>query len=261
MDNLINFKNKNVFITGSSGYLGRALAKEYLKLGANLYLTDLDTTKNKTLFFLKNKNQKIFLFDCNLEDEKKIFLMSENLKKNFKTIHVMINNAAVAGNSINKGWNVNFLKQSLNGWEKSMKVNLMAIFKIVQSCYVQLNKTNSSIINIASIYGIVGPNYEIYKGTKINNPAAYAVSKSGLIHLTKWLASTLAPKIRVNCISPGGILRGQSKKFLSQYKKKCPLSRMAKEKDVINGCIFLSSNMSSYVTGHNLVVDGGWTII
>lgn len=261
MKNLINFQNKNIVITGASGFIGRALVKKYLELGANLYLTDLKVEKNfKKL--KKNKNiQKIFLKDCNFENNNELLNMIKDLKIKFKSIDIIINNAAIAGSSIKSGWNVNFEKQSVQGWERSLNVNLTAIFKIIQLCKNKMKINTSSIINISSIYGIVGPNYSIYKGTKINNPAGYSVSKSGLIHLTKWLASTLAPSIRVNCISPGGIYRGQNKKFVKNYINQCPLSRMAKEKDVVNASIFLSSEMSSYITGHNLLVDGGWTII
>lgn len=261
MKNLINFKNKNILITGAAGFVGKALTKKYHELGANLYLTDLKIEKKYKKFKYKNVKQKIFLRDCNLENNLELSCMLEDLKKKFKFIDIIINNAAIAGNSIKKGWNVNFEKQSFEGWERSINVNLSVIFKIVQSCKNKLKTNTSSIVNVSSIYGIVGPNYKIYKGTKINNPAGYAVSKSGLIHLTKWLASTLAPGIRVNCISPGGIFRGQDKKFIKNYIDQCPLSRMASEDDVVNSCIFLTSNLSNYITGHNLVVDGGWTII
>ena len=105
----------------------------------------------------------------------------------------------------------------------------------------------------------MAPDWSIYKGTDIKNPAGYGVAKSGLNYLTKWMASTLAPKIRVNSISPGGIKRFQSKKFIKKYTKKVLLGRMTKEEDVINAVIFLASDMSKHVTGQNIVVDGGYT--
>ena len=123
-----------------------------------------------------------------------------------------------------------------------------------------MNKSkNPSVVNISSIYGIVAPDWKIYEKTKIVNPAVYSVSKSGLNQFTKWQASYLSPKIRVNSVSPGGVLRGQNKKFLKKYISKTLLKRMATEEDVVNAVVLLSSEMSSYITGHNLVVDGGYT--
>ena len=118
---------------------------------------------------------------------------------------------------------------------------------------------DSSIINISSIYGTNAPDQKIYKNTNINNPAAYSVSKAGLTYMTKWLASSLAPNIRVNSISPGGIKRNQSKVFMKQYISKTLLNRMATEEDIVGAIIFLATNMSSYVTGQNIIIDGGFT--
>jgi NAD(P)-dependent dehydrogenase (short-subunit alcohol dehydrogenase family) len=124
-----------------------------------------------------------------------------------------------------------------------------------------MNKSkNASIINISSIYGVNAPDWNLYQDTNINNPAAYSISKAGLIYMTKWLASTLAPNIRVNAISPGGILRQQEKLFIKKYNEKTLLNRMATESDVSEPVLFLASNMSSYITGQNLIIDGGWTI-
>ena len=122
----------------------------------------------------------------------------------------------------------------------------------------KLNK-NGSIINVASIYGVLGPNYSLYEGTDMGNPAAYAVSKGGLIQLTRWLSTTLAPDIRVNTISPGGVFRNQADEFVHRYESRTPLGRMAREEDFIGVTAYLASDLSAYVTGQNLIVDGGWT--
>ena len=116
---------------------------------------------------------------------------------------------------------------------------------------------NGSIINIGSIYGVVAPDYSLYAGTNMGNPAAYAASKGGLIQLTKWLSTTLAKEIRVNSISPGGIFRDQPKEFVSKYEIKTPLGRMATEEDFKGIIAYLSSDLSAYVTGQTLHVCGG----
>ena len=119
--------------------------------------------------------------------------------------------------------------------------------------------SNIFTFNIGSIYGDLGPDWRIYEGTQLANPAAYSASKGGLIQLTRWLATTIAPKIRVNTISPGGIYRGQPKDFVERYASKTPLGRMATEDDIRGAIGYLSSDLSRYVTGQNLKIDGGWS--
>ena len=114
-------------------------------------------------------------------------------------------------------------------------------------------------MNVASIYGLVGPDWRLYEGTEIGNPAAYSASKGGLLQLTRWLATTLAPDVRVNSITPGGVFRDTPEPFLSRYLSRTPLGRMATEEDFKGAIAYLASDLSAYVTGQNLVVDGGWT--
>jgi NAD(P)-dependent dehydrogenase (short-subunit alcohol dehydrogenase family) len=118
--------------------------------------------------------------------------------------------------------------------------------------------TGANIINIASIYGSYGPDWSLYKDTEMGNPAAYAATKGGLIQFTRWLATTIAPTIRVNAISPGGVSRNQPKSFQKRYKSRTPLARMASNQDFKGAMSFLASDLSSYVTGHILEVNGGW---
>jgi NAD(P)-dependent dehydrogenase (short-subunit alcohol dehydrogenase family) len=106
---------------------------------------------------------------------------------------------------------------------------------------------------------MVGPDLSLYEETNLGNPAAYAATKGGLLQLTRWLATVLAPDVRVNAISPGGVWRNQPEDFLKRYVAKTPLRRMATEEDLKGAVAYLASDLSAYVTGHNLVVDGGWT--
>ena len=159
-----------------------------------------------------------------------------------------------------KTYNSKFVNQTTENWKDIFEVNLSAVFHLTKALVPNLKKSKSpSIINISSIYGVTGPDWDLYKKTLFGNPAAYAASKAGLIQLSKWLASTLGPKIRVNSISIGGIFRNQPKLFVKLYSKKTILKRMAKEKDINGAILFLSSNASSYITGINLVIDGGIT--
>jgi NAD(P)-dependent dehydrogenase (short-subunit alcohol dehydrogenase family) len=116
-----------------------------------------------------------------------------------------------------------------------------------------------SIINIGSIYGSVGPNNALYTGTKMGNPAAYNATKGGLVQLTRYLATAMAPRVRVNCMSPGGVARGQPSAFIERYVALTPLGRMATEEDFKGAIAFLASRASGYMTGQNILVDGGFT--
>lgn len=252
----INFKNKNILITGSGGFIGSTLANYFAKHGANLILTDKISQPNKIKKILQ-KN-KIKYINCDLNSKKEIKNLQKFVIESFSKLDVIIHNASYTGDDKIKGWSTNYTKQLTEHWDKVFQVSLKANFDINKSFLKILKKSkNPSIINISSIYGFMAPDWTIYRGTKINNPAGYAVSKAGLIYLTKWMAKTLGPKIRVNSISPGGLKRNQPKRFIKQYMQRVPLSRMATENDVLNSVIFLASDMSSYVTGQNIVVDGG----
>ena len=117
------------------------------------------------------------------------------------------------------------------------------------------------IINISSIYGVVSPNHEIYGKSKLNSPLIYGLTKSGIIYMTKYLATYFAKyKINVNCISPGGLFNKQEKNFVKKYINLTPLRRMANSKDIQGAIELLSSHQSDYITGQNIIVDGGWTL-
>ena len=148
---------------------------------------------------------EVTYIECDLESEierqKLIGKVCE-----ISSLDILINNAAFVGENSLEGWSVKFEDQSLKTWRRALEANLTSSFHLCQNLSKILKKSkNGSIINIGSIYGMYGPDWKIYENTHLGNPAAYSVSKSGLIQLTKWLSTTLAPKIRVNCISPGGI--------------------------------------------------------
>jgi NAD(P)-dependent dehydrogenase (short-subunit alcohol dehydrogenase family) len=142
-------------------------------------------------------------------------------------------------------------------------MHLNGYFLCCQNVLAQMKKQNSgSFINMASIYGVVGPDFTVYEGTPIGNPAGYAAIKGGIINLTRYLASYYGKyNVRVNCISPGGIFDNQHEIFLANYNKKVPMKRMGTPEDIAPSASFLMSDESSYITGHNLIIDGGWTAI
>ena len=148
----------------------------------------------------------------------------------------------------------------MEAWDNALRVNLTSPFVLVQEAQNELEKTGKgSVILIASTYGLVGPDMRLYEGTRMANPAGYSASKGGLLQLTRYMATVLAPLVRVNAISPGGIWRNQPVVFRERYEDRTPLRRMGTEEDLKGAIAYLASDLSAYVTGHNLLVDGGWT--
>lgn len=261
INNLLDLSQKTVFITGAGGHLGRVFANAVAELGAELILVDLPSVDLGGVHSELRNNYGVTVncYSCDLESEIDRLNLLNSVHENHEYIDVLINNAAFVGSNSLTGWNVNFENQSLDTWRRAMEVNLTAPFHLVQGLS-DLFRAGASIINISSIYGIYGPDWSLYEKTKMGNPAAYGVSKGGLIQLTKWLATTLAPKVRVNSIAPGGIARGQSEKFIDKYVSKTPLARMADESDMVGAIIFFSTDMSKYCTGQVLELSGGWGV-
>lgn len=259
---LMNLRGRRALITGAAGGLGQIMAQTLAELGADLVLLDRENTHLPELAkSLSNDwHVEIVIKYCDLElQEQRDALITEIIQED--KLDILINNAAFVGTSGLAGWAVPFAEQTIETWRRAMEVNLTAVFHLCQGMAPLLKASGQGcIINIGSIYGEFGPDWSLYDGTAMSNPAAYAASKGGLLQLTRWLATTLAPEIRVNAVSPGGIARGQATEFVKRYEAKTPLNRMAIEDDFRGVVAFLASNMSLYMTGNNISVDGGWGI-
>lgn len=243
------YKNnqKIILVTGSSGLLGRILVKNFLKEGHIVLGLD-----NKN-----NNNYKNFLFKkINLTKEEQIIKTINSIFKKYKKIDVIINNAAYSPYS-------NFLERNYKDFKKTIDINLFAPFSIIQNYYKNFKKYKNSkgnIINIASIYGVISPNMEIYKNKKKVNSEVYGASKAGLIQLTKYFSNVLAEdKISVNSVSPGGILNRkiQTTEFIRRYSKNVPMNRMANIDEIVELILYLANRKENYTTGHNFIIDGG----
>lgn len=247
-NNLFEIKNNIIFITGVSGQIGSNLARLFLENDCKVYGVDLK--KNK----LKHKNFKFFKLD--ITNEKKVKDIFNKIVKNEKKIDVILNNAAVSFFS-------EILKKNDKETDLTYKVNLKGVINITNE-YLRIHKQKKlmecKIINISSIYGLISPEFKIYeKGDRFSSEI-YGATKAGLIQLTKYYSVLLAKyNILVNCISPGGIVnkKVQTKKFQKRYSNRVPLKRMAHVEDLFTTILFLSSKKTKYVTGQNIVIDGG----
>ncbi len=261
IEQLISLRGRRALITGAAGALGSVIADTLAELGVSLYLVDrpgseLDGLRGE---LEKRWNTEVVNLYCDLEQEDQRRHLIDQVKASGKGVNILVNNAAFVGTSELVGWGVPFEEQSVETWRRAVEVNLTAVFELCQGFAPELRVAQgANIINIASIYGQHGPDWRLYEGTRMGNPAAYGASKGGLIQFTRWLSTTLAPTVRVNSISPGGISRGQQEAFVERYVVRTPLGRMATEEDFRGAIAYLASDLSSYVTGQNLSVDGGW---
>jgi NAD(P)-dependent dehydrogenase (short-subunit alcohol dehydrogenase family) len=259
---LIKLNGRVALITGATGGIGKEAALTIAELGGDLLLVDKPGSDYESIkrMVLEKYNVNIECIDCNLEDELSRKTLIDRINYNNKGLDIIINNAAFVGESNLKGWVTDFENQDIETWRRALEVNLTAIFHLIQGLVKKLkNSKSASIINVSSIYGITAPDLSLYEGTDMGNPAAYAASKGGLIQLTRWLSAVIAPDVRVNCISPGGVYRNQPNVFVKRYEDKTPLGRMASEEDLKGIIAYLASDLSMYVTGQNIIIDGGWT--
>jgi len=260
---LMNLKGRRALVTGATGGLGRVMIDTLAELGANLVLVDRPGADFQNLVetLQQRWGVKIQHRHCDLEQQGHRAELMNWLKSSGEGLNILINNAAFVGTSELQGWAVPFEEQTVETWRRALEVNLTAVFDLCQGLTPLLKVAESaSIINVASIYGQYGPDWSLYEGTSMSNPAAYGASKGGLVQFTRWLATTIAPHVRVNAISPGGVFRNQPEEFVQRYKTRTPLGRMATEDDFRGAVAYLASDLSRYVTGQNLAVDGGWGV-
>ena len=258
---IFDLSGKVILLTGAAGNLGTQYAGGLAEAGANIVLADIDYSKCKIIQSKLEKKfkRKFTSLELDLRDKKSIVKNVKLLQKKFGTIDVLINNAAIQGN--HKLRTAKFEDFPLSYWNDAISVNLTGVFLMCQEVgKVMVKQKKGNIINISSTYGIIAPDQRIYGTSGQNSSAFYASTKSALINLTRYLASYWNRKgIRVNTLSPGGVENNQDPKFIKKYSEKTMIGRMAQKDEYVGALIFLCSDASSYMTGSNLIIDGGWT--
>jgi NAD(P)-dependent dehydrogenase (short-subunit alcohol dehydrogenase family) len=262
LKSLMNLTGRVACVTGAAGHIGEAMCEALAELGAAVVLIDKssDAVHEAAANLSRNHACDTLPITVDLEDELPLLSVPETILEKFNRLDILIHCAAFVGSSDLSGWAVPFGAQSSETWRRALEVNLTAPFVLTKACADALRVSgHGSVINVSSIYGMVGPDWGLYEETAMGNPAAYAASKGGLLQLTRWLATTLAPHVRVNAITPGGVWRSPPEEFHRRYVARTPMKRMATEEDFKGAVAYLASDLSRYVTGQNLVVDGGWT--
>lgn len=243
-------KDRVIVVTGGSGLLGKPMVEYCKERGAHIINADVDVERclEKGVFY------------CDVTCPGDIDDLLSRVMERYGRIDGLVNNAYPR----TADWGAAFEAIPFDSWQKNIEMQLNSCFYICQQTLKYMEQQHSgAIINIASIYGVVGNDFTVYEGTGgMTSPAAYAAIKGGIINFTRYLASYYGHKnIRINCISPGGIFNHQHPEFVKNYEAKVPMRRMGMPHEIAPVAGFLLSTAASYITGQNIIVDGGWTAI
>lgn len=289
---LFDLSGSVALVTGGAGLLGREFSKTLFEAGANVAIADIDeeaihaAAASLTNLDLDDSSPQIgdhphaAGFHVDISSQHSVQHMMTSILEEFHRLDILVNNAAldpkfstrsdteikteVDESSAHEPLYLTFEDYPLELWQRALDVNLTGIFLCCQAAARQMvQQGNGVIINICSIYGLVGPDQRIYQRSGENakyKPAYYSVTKAGVLGLTNYLAAYYAGKnIRVNALTPGGIYQDHDEEFLQAYSSRTILGRMAEKNEMNGALLFLASDASAYMTGSNLVVDGGWT--
>jgi len=253
LNKFFNLKDKVVLVTGATGQLGYAICQAFEQSGAIVIGCDKEINKDKVV---QSKNCHYQSLD--IVNKQNVIDLVREIYCDYGQIDVLINNAGVSCFEP-------FKERPEESFDWVMDVNLKGTFFCTQAyCndFIHHNQSSlGSIVNIGSIYGVISPDPRIYIDSDRKNSEVYGATKAGIIQMTKYFAVHLAQnRIRVNSISPGGIYNPenpQSEHFINEYSKRNPMRRMANSEEMLGAVLYLASDASSYVTGHNLVIDGG----
>lgn len=261
LKSLLSMKNKNALIIGGAGYLGEAMSETLLELGSNLIIASRDIKKSeKIIKKLKKKiSKKVIFYPVDITNKDSVLKLKKFVNKRFKkNLDVLIN----------CGWSGKkntFESISDQDWQYDIDTCLTGVFNCIKTFLPFLKRRRGNIINIGSAYSHVAPDYRMYDSPKYSNPPSYGSAKAGVVQLTKYCASFFSKyKIRSNCISPGAYpfpkTIKENPKFVKRLAEKCPANRIGYPEDLKGAIALLCSDAGSFITGQNILVDGGWSV-
>jgi NAD(P)-dependent dehydrogenase (short-subunit alcohol dehydrogenase family) len=250
--NLLSLKNKVILITGGAGLYGSCMLEALAEADGKVITASrsIDNAQ-KLVDEMRNRGLDVCAKYVDQADHASIVKLKSEIESEFGGLDVFVNNAVARP--------MRKYTDELEKFAESMRINATGMFDITREMGDLIAKRGGgTIINIASMQGMFGADFKLYEGTEMDSPPDYHFHKGGMIALTKYLARKLSPqKIRVNCISPGGLFSNQPEPFLSRYKNKVPLGRMAGPDDIKGLIVFLASDSSAYINGENILMDGG----
>jgi len=280
----LDLSNKTAIVTGGAGILGRTYSSALLKSGARVIILDKKIDEKKLVNQLKaemnlgkNLIKNLQMLECDITNTKKVNQVFKKIGPSLDDLEILVNNASLVkqvGNENLVDTYKPFLEMKPKDWEEYFSVDLTGTLLITQKAIsFMIKHGKGSIINISSTYGVLSPDQRLYDhfnksltekqkklGVKIEKPIGYSISKSGILNLTRFLATKFAKdNIRVNTLTLGGVFDNNPSSFVKAYSERTPLGRMANKNEYAGPLLFLVSDMSSYMTGSNLIVDGGWS--
>ncbi len=246
---MIHLKDKIIVVVGGSGLLGKEFVKQINASDGFAINADID---------VENALEK-GTFHCNITEEASLKVLIAAVLKKYGRIDGWVNSAYPR----TKDWGQGIDEIDFDSWRKNVDMHMNSYFISSKLAVdAMLPNKKGSIINISSIYGVVGPDFTVYEGTTMTSSVIYAAIKGGINNFTRFMASYYGKaNIRVNTLSPGGIFDNQNPIFVGNFNNKVPMKRMGRPEDIAPGVVYLLSDAASYVTGHNLIIDGGWTAI
>ncbi len=252
-NDMFSCKGKAALVTGGAGLLGREIAKALNDFGAVVYIGDIADEKAGKI----PDSEGIYYVHLDITSEDSVRRAMKTIIRHNGKLDIVVNSAYPR----TKDWGKKIEKVRMKSWKRNVDSHLGGCFLCCREAAEQMKRQGQgAIINLASIYGVAAPDFSIYEGTEMTMPVAYSAIKAGIISLTRYLATYYAKyNVRANAVSPGGIFDSQNRTFVKRYSKKTPLGKMGRPSDVAGAVVFLASGASSYITGQNIIVDGGWT--
>ena len=252
-------KGKKAIITGGAGLVGWEIVTALAQAKAKVVIADVNRSAGQALEkALRQKKLDVTFVDFDITDLLSLEHQLKNTVKKIGGLDIFVNSAYPR--TADFGKKVEDI--SVTTWRENVDIQLNAYALSSKFAAQQMKKHGGSIINLGSIYGVVGPDFTVYENTKMTNPMIYAAVKGGIVNLGRYMASYFGPyNIRVNTVCPGGVFDQQNPVFVKNYCKKTPLKRMAKKDEIAPAVLFLASDAASYITGTTVMVDGGWTAV
>lgn len=261
LTDLFCLKGRTAVVTGGAGYLGTAICEALAELDANVIVASRDFAKceQRCEDLAKSVGGAGKLIPLELD-----VLSHDSIDSFFDRVHAYVPAIDILVNNAWSGKKNSWESITDEDWEFDINMSLNSVFRLTKAAFEDLKTTRGVVLNVASMYGHIGPDYRIYDGKEFANPPSYGAAKAGVIQFTKYLASFLSPhQIRVNALSPGAFPHPPTQKhtgFMERLGSKNPMNRIGEPHELKGATALLCSDAGSYITGQNLCVDGGWAI-
>ena len=253
-----SLKDRIALVSGGAGPMfGSSISEALVEAGATVIAASRSLERNqKFAERLKSQGYEAHAMQVDIADPESIGALQVRVAERFGRLDILVNSSVVGGVT-------GFEEQEVRHWEHSAQANMVGLFAMCRGFIPgMVEQGRGSVINISSIYGVVGNDPTLYEGTDMKQPPDYNFVKAGMINFTRYLANYYGKQgIRSNCISPGGYFDNQPDAFVDEYTRRVPIGRMLDNEDIKGAVVYLASDASEYVNGHNLLVDGGWTAV